>query len=67
MTLDQVRAEIELMRAESRDPEAQHAIRDNLYRIVLTEIAERRYNDAWDLAREALEAEKVPVKWSACA
>jgi len=65
MTLDAVRAEVELIRANQQDPEMQSAIKKMLYIRVLTEIANRNYHDSWDLAREALEAEKVPIKWSA--
>jgi len=67
VTLADVDAEIDLMRANPHDPEMQQSVKGMLYLKVLSEIANRRYDDAWKLAGAALKAEQVPVKWSACA
>lgn len=72
MTVQQIRTCIAVMRSVPHDPEQQHCIKDSLYIDVLRDIAkglEDNHADApaWEQAMEALKAEEVPVKWSACA
>jgi len=51
-----------------KDPEAAHSLRDDLYVLTLTNIANGGLDpdDACKLASEALKAQKIELKWEAC-
>ncbi len=64
MTVVEVRQQIAEMEKLAHDPEAQASIKYSLYLRVLTFVAAGPGDDA-RLAKEALQAEAVSVKWSA--
>lgn len=79
MTVEQVRRQLaRVIELKDSDPESAHAFRDDLYRDVLFAIAKgldqgrgpypgKNYDDDVDLAREALKAENIKLRWEACA
>ena len=63
---------------KNSDPETAHAERDQLYLAVISAIAQgneqgrgpypgKTYDDDVDLAREALKAQDIKLRWEACA
>ena len=59
----------EIRRKADSDPEAAHALRDNLYLEVLKSIAcgSHRPLSSSNLAAMAIKAQKIKLKWEACA
>lgn len=67
MTIEALRKRVEAIRAVSRDDEKAHGLEDNLYRDVLTAIADSdTCSDAPVLASIALETQLMPFdRWTA--
>ena len=66
MTVEDVKTEIEAIKAVSYDPEVAHAKEDRLYKRVLWEISKMDKGACGDLAYAALKAEELDFeRWCA--
>lgn len=61
MTVEQIREEIEKIKASNPDDEAQHGMEDDLYLAVLTAIANGALNPT-ELAREAIKTQEMEFR-----
>jgi maltooligosyltrehalose synthase len=67
MTPEDVRARIAYLTSYAQtDPEVWHGFVDELHKLVLQAI-QAGHEEAAELAAAALEADAIPVAWSACA
>ena len=63
---DWISERIDLLSTRAPDPEAFHAERDMLYRLVLHHIVAGCHKPE-EIASVVLKAEAIPVRWEACA